>query len=53
MLQMTLHLTQSSRLACGTLLLLEFEVCQVQLQKKHFHSFYRDTPRRGFRLLEE
>jgi hypothetical protein len=38
MLQMTLHLTWSSRLR--TFQLLGFEVFQVRLQKSHFNRFY-------------
>jgi hypothetical protein len=38
MLQMTLHLTWSTRLR--TFQLLGFEVFQVRLQKSHFNPFY-------------
>jgi hypothetical protein len=51
MLQMTLHLTRSSRL--WTFQFLGFEVFQIRLQKKHFNRFYRDTQRRDYRSLED
>jgi hypothetical protein len=54
MLQMTLHLTRSSRL-WTLLLLLGFEVpISTPLTKKcHFNRFYGDTQRRQFRPLED
>jgi hypothetical protein len=52
MLQMTLHLTRSSRL--WTLLLLGLEVLLLRSEKKlYFNRFYRDTRRRDFRPLED
>jgi hypothetical protein len=50
-LQMTLHLTRSSRL--WTFQLLGFEVFQVRLQKKNTNGSYRDTQRRDFRPFED
>jgi hypothetical protein len=49
MLQMTLHLTRSSRL--WTFLLLGFEVFRVRLQKKVISTVSLDTERRDFRPL--
>jgi hypothetical protein len=43
MLQITLHLTRSSRL--WTLLLLGLELC---ISTRHFNRFYGDTHRRDF-----
>jgi hypothetical protein len=52
MLQMTLHLTRSSRL--WTFQLLGFEVSQTSYKKKkHFNGSYRDTQRRDFRPFED
>jgi hypothetical protein len=51
MLQMTLHLTRSSRL--WKFQLPGFEVFQVRLQKSHFNHFYRVTQKRDFRQLED
>jgi hypothetical protein len=51
MVQMTLHLTRSSR--PWTFPLLGFEVFQIRLQKRHFNGFYRDTHRRDFRPFED
>jgi hypothetical protein len=51
MVQMTLHLTRSSR--PWTFPLLGFEVFQIWLQKRHFNGFYRDTHRRDFRPFED
>jgi hypothetical protein len=50
MLQMTLHLTRSSRL--WTLLLLGVFLLRSQ-KKCHFNRFYEDTQRRDFRPLED
>jgi hypothetical protein len=52
MLQMTLHLTRSSRL--WTLLLLGLELFLLRSENKsHFNRFCGDTQRRDFRPLED
>jgi hypothetical protein len=51
MLQMTLHLTPSSRL--WTFQPLGFEVFQVLLQKSHFNRFFGDIQSRDFRPVED
>jgi hypothetical protein len=48
MLQITLHLTRSSRL--WTFQLLGFEVFLVRLEKE---SYYKDTQKSDFRPLED
>jgi hypothetical protein len=52
MLQLTLHLTRSSRL--WALVFLGIEVFLLRSEKKsHFNRFYGDTQRCDFRPLED